>query len=314
MILCESNGKQNWMKLQWHSKCLIHPLDFGFCLCPPIPPSQYWNTTQKSSKTACQHDQKYFSHITLTWGRGQKFLFPQGGSCHNLSDALRLFWLTWYVYKALTWIFETADTMLICIELFENWLVRDRLFQSDHTKERALLLKPDQQWQNGGKTSFNPARVFDAWLWLWRNAVCFKSFHSRREKERLRSNVNLLKLLLLTTQLGGQKWRTCVVIQNQSRDRWVTKTPNYTRDSIPPHQQSQYSLRKHDVIEQMRTRTEKFKSTFYPHCLAEWNALGTETRLAPSVTIFKKKMLSKIRPPGKPVYGIHDPKGLSYLT
>ena len=91
-------------------------------------------------------------------------------------------------------------------------------------------------------------------------------------------------------------------------------TPNYTRDPIPPHQQSQYSLRKHDVIGQIRTRTERFKSTFYPHCLSEWNALETETRLAPSVAIFKKKMLLKIRPSGKPVYGIHDPKGLSYLT
>ena len=39
-------------------------------------------------------------------------------------------------------------------------------------------------------------------------------------------------------------------------------TLNYTRDPIPPHQQSQYSLRKHDVIGQIRTRSEKFKSTF----------------------------------------------------
>ena len=91
-------------------------------------------------------------------------------------------------------------------------------------------------------------------------------------------------------------------------------TPNYTRDPIPPLQQFQYSLRKHGIIGQIRARTEKFKSTFYPHCLSEWNELEPETRLAPSVAIFKNKMLSKIRPPGKPVYGIHDPKGLSYLT
>ena len=89
---------------------------------------------------------------------------------------------------------------------------------------------------------------------------------------------------------------------------------SHTRDPIPPNQQSQYSLRKHDVIGQMRTRTEKFKSTFYLHCLSEWNVLETETRLAPSVAILKKKMLLKIRPPGKPVFGIQDPKGLSYLT
>ena len=61
---------------------------------------------------------------------------------------------------------------------------------------------------------------------------------------------------------------------------------NYTRDPIPPHQQSQYSLQKHNVIGQIRTRAEKFKST-YPHCLNY--VLETETRLALSVAILKKK-------------------------
>ena len=37
-------------------------------------------------------------------------------------------------------------------------------------------------------------------------------------------------------------------------------------------------------------------------------------RLAPSAAVFKKKLLAKIRPPAKSVFGIHDPKGLSYLT
>ena len=36
--------------------------------------------------------------------------------------------------------------------------------------------------------------------------------------------------------------------------------------------------------------------------------------LAPSIAVFKKKLLSIIRPPAKSVFGIHDPKGLSYLT
>ena len=37
-------------------------------------------------------------------------------------------------------------------------------------------------------------------------------------------------------------------------------------------------------------------------------------RLAPSIAVFKKKLLATIRPPPKPVFGIHDPIGLSYLT
>ena len=48
-----------------------------------------------------------------------------------------------------------------------------------------------------------------------------------------------------------------------------------------------------------------------PHCLAEWNELDPELRHAPSVAVFKKKLLC---PPAKSVFGIYDPVGfiLSY--
>ena len=61
-------------------------------------------------------------------------------------------------------------------------------------------------------------------------------------------------------------------------------------------------------------KVRKFKSTFYPNCLSKWNKLEPELRLAPSIAVFKKKLLSIIRPPAKSVYGIHDRKGLSHLT
>ena len=91
-------------------------------------------------------------------------------------------------------------------------------------------------------------------------------------------------------------------------------TPGYTKDPIPPLRQSQYPLRNQDVVGQILTRTEKFQSSFYPNCLNEWNKLDPEIRLAPSVAAFKKKLLAIIRPPAKPVFGIHDPIGLSHLT
>ena len=91
-------------------------------------------------------------------------------------------------------------------------------------------------------------------------------------------------------------------------------TPDYTRDPLPPLHQVQYSFRERDTIGQIRARTEKYKSSFYPHCLSEWNKLDPEIRLSSSVAVFKTKILSKIRPPTKSVFGIHDPKGLSHLT
>ena len=51
-----------------------------------------------------------------------------------------------------------------------------------------------------------------------------------------------------------------------------------------------------------------------PHCLSEWNGLDLEIRLTPSVGVFKRKLLSIIRPPVNSTFGIHDPTGISYLT
>ena len=90
-------------------------------------------------------------------------------------------------------------------------------------------------------------------------------------------------------------------------------TPLYTKEPIPPLHQSSYSLCNQDAIGRMKARTEKFQSSFYPNCTSEWNKLDPEIRLAPSLAVFKTRLLSKIRPPAKPVFGIHDPTGLSYL-
>ena len=88
----------------------------------------------------------------------------------------------------------------------------------------------------------------------------------------------------------------------------------YTVEPMPPLHQSQYCLHNQDVIGRLNARTEKLKSTFYPNCLSEWNRLEPELRLGPFIAVFKKKLLSIIRPPAKSVYGIHDPRRLSHLT
>ena len=75
--------------------------------------------------------------------------------------------------------------------------------------------------------------------------------------------------------------------------------PDYTMDPIPQLHQSRYSLRKQDVVGQIMARTEKFKSSFYPHCLCEWNDIEPELRLAPSVAVFKKKIFVNYPPPCK---------------
>ena len=91
-------------------------------------------------------------------------------------------------------------------------------------------------------------------------------------------------------------------------------TPQYTKDPIPRPHQSKYALRNHDTVGRIGAKTEKFRSSFYPDCISEWNTLDPEIRHAPSVAAFKHKLLLKIRPPVRCIFGIHDPIGLSYLS
>ena len=111
--------------------------------------------------------------------------------------------------------------------------------------------------------------------------------------------------------LSSRRWSRCLTLFYKIINNL---TPLYTRDPIPALHQSQYSLRKRDVVGRIGARTEKFQSSFYPNCICEWNKLGPEIRLAPSVAVFKAKLLSIIRPPTKSVFGIYDPIGLSYLS
>ena len=90
-------------------------------------------------------------------------------------------------------------------------------------------------------------------------------------------------------------------------------TPDYTRDPIPPLHGNNYPFRNPPVVGQIRARTEKFKSSFFPHSLTEWNKLDPEIRESSSVSVLKKKLFSQIRPPANSVYGIHNPKGISFF-
>ena len=91
-------------------------------------------------------------------------------------------------------------------------------------------------------------------------------------------------------------------------------TGEYTLALIPPPPTSAVSVLspQRDVIGRIRARTEKFQSNCYPHCLSERNELDPEIRLAPSLAVFKRKSLLKMRLLPTSIFGVHD--RLMYLT
>ena len=90
-------------------------------------------------------------------------------------------------------------------------------------------------------------------------------------------------------------------------------TPAYMLVPIPPPLQTQYYFRKKEVIGQIRARTKRFKSSFYPHYLKEWSILGYQIRNVSSVDDFKKPIVSIVRPNANSIFGIYNPIGLPYL-
>ena len=68
-------------------------------------------------------------------------------------------------------------------------------------------------------------------------------------------------------------------------------TSDYTHVPIPALHLSKYSLRTQPSVGQIWTRTEKFKSSFYPNSLLEWNRLDPEIRESPSLSTFRKRLL-----------------------
>ena len=75
--------------------------------------------------------------------------------------------------------------------------------------------------------------------------------------------------------------------------------PGYTIDPIPSLPKPQHSFHNQDVVGWTGARTEKHQCSFHPNCLTEQNKLDPKIRLAPSVAVFKRKVLVIICPPCK---------------
>ena len=94
----------------------------------------------------------------------------------------------------------------------------------------------------------------------------------------------------------------------------VSSGPSHYRAPIPNPQEPFYSFRVRTVIGQICARTDKYKSSFYPNGLSEWENVDPETRTATYLAIFKANISRIIRTTQEQVYGIHNPKRLATLT
>ena len=90
--------------------------------------------------------------------------------------------------------------------------------------------------------------------------------------------------------------------------------PLYLTELLPIMKISCYSLRLNRAPTVPNFRTERFKSTFFPSCYSIWNQLDPNIQNSSSIVVFKRALLSFIRPKPANVYRIHHPRGRKLLT
>ena len=93
----------------------------------------------------------------------------------------------------------------------------------------------------------------------------------------------------------------------------TNQSPPYLFNLIPVHS-SHYITRSADDIPPLKTKHEFFKNTFFPSSIKEWNILDVSIRNSDSLALFKKKVLSFIRPTPNSVFNCHHPEGIILLT
>ena len=90
------------------------------------------------------------------------------------------------------------------------------------------------------------------------------------------------------------------------------KATYYLKNIIPKCRQST-RLRK-NRLPTFHCRTVCFKDSFFPSTMNDWFNLDSTIRDSESIAIFKKRLLSFIRPIPQNVFDIFDPIGLKFLT
>ena len=89
-------------------------------------------------------------------------------------------------------------------------------------------------------------------------------------------------------------------------------TPAYLRLKLTPHTVHDLNANP-NIFDEKRTRTQRYKNTFFPNAISTWNNVIPNIQGNLSKSSIKTHMLKSIRPPCKSFYDIHDPIGLHHL-
>ena len=94
--------------------------------------------------------------------------------------------------------------------------------------------------------------------------------------------------------------------------RMKEEAPNYLINLIPKIKQT--TRTRINRMPTFHSRTDCFKNSFFRSTLNDWYKLDETMRNSESISIFKSRLFSFIRPLESNVYNTFDPIGLKFLT
>ena len=124
-------------------------------------------------------------------------------------------------------------------------------------------------------------------------------------RKKYRSNLNKIYEELGWESLTDRRWSRRLIHFYKIQNNY---TPPYLESPIPPPRHIC------NVLREITCKTNRYKKSFYPHCIKSWNEIGPEFREAVSLSVFKTNILKLIRPPGKEIFHGHGPQGIKILS
>ena len=85
----------------------------------------------------------------------------------------------------------------------------------------------------------------------------------------------------------------------------INQSPSYLLDYIPSTERIYYTRNAANVPR---------KTLYFPSTIIEWNKLDQDIHNAESYALFRKRLLSFIRPEANNIFNVHNAKGIKLLT
>ena len=124
------------------------------------------------------------------------------------------------------------------------------------------------------------------------------------------SNQNALYEELGWETLSDRRWFRRLtylykIKNNMAPDYLTTNLPQFQGRSLRNNQLSNFK--------EILCSTSRYQNSFFPDAIKLWNNIGVDFNSTQSLELFKANIIKLIRPPSKPLYGIHDPLDVKLL-